>query len=184
MGRRGGSASSAFFEDLSGGEGFALWVRRRGLIVGVVQGTAKGVGGKVGVDNVTCGRGVVGRVGLRKGLRETRRKERRGRGQMRAVWRHCARRCVGRIERVSDVGLMWVRTGMVDLSAVVGRERDFRVEVCSFVRSCGDQMRWRGQKGVQGTRGPWGKGTRGDSQRGVMKDGGVMRRAGSIACFG
>ena len=45
MRRRGGSASSAFFEDLSGGEGFALWLRRRGLNVGVVQGTAKGVGG-------------------------------------------------------------------------------------------------------------------------------------------
>ena len=119
MGRRGGSASSAFFEDLSGGEGFALWVRRRGLIVGVVQGTAKGVGGKVDVDKVTCGRGVVGCMGLRKGLRETRRKVGRGGGQMRTGWKHCARWCVERIERVCDVRLMWVRSGMVDLCAVV-----------------------------------------------------------------
>ena len=126
----------------------------------------------------------MGCVGLKKGLRETHRKEGRGRGQMRAVRRHCARWRVGRTERVSDVGLMWVRTGMVDLSAVAGEERDFRVEVCSFVRSCGDKMRWRGRKGVKGTSGPWRKGTRGDSQRGVMKDGGVMRRAGNIVCFG
>ena len=120
---------------------------------------------------------------MKKGLRETHRKEGRGRGQMRAVWGHCARWRVGRTERVSDVGLMWV-TGMVDLSAVDGGERDFRVEVCSFVGCCGDRMRRRGREGRKGTSGPRGKGTRGDSQRGVMKDGGVMRRAGNIVCFG
>ena len=90
---------------------------------------------------------------------------------------------MGRTKRVSDVGLVWV-TGVVDLIVVDGEERDFRVEVCSFVRSCGDQMRWRGQKGMQGTRGPRGKGTRGDSQRGVVRDGEVMRRAGNILCLG
>ena len=119
MGRRGGSANSAFFKDLNVGGGFALRVRRRGLIVGVVQGTAKGVGGKVDVDKVTCGRGAVGCMGLRKGLRETRRKVGRGGGRVRTGWQHCVWWCVERIEKVCDVRLMWVRNGMVGLCAMV-----------------------------------------------------------------
>ena len=50
MGRRGSSVHPASFKDLSVGGGSAMWVQRRGLSMGVVQGTAKEVGGKVNVD--------------------------------------------------------------------------------------------------------------------------------------
>ena len=70
------------------------------------------------------------------------------------------------------------------VTVVLGRERDFRVEACSFVRCCGDKMRWCGRKGVKGTSGPWGKGTRGDRQRGVVKEGGVMHGARNVVRFG